>query len=151
VAPTNHRQSSLQTEAKTGLSSLMNQLAQGFAGLLAVVLLTGGAPSGFTIGLTFCMGVAFIAWKEKQRTEEIIQSNAPEISEKAENSRGVPVTHETTLDEKPLQISEPMETLHQLMLEKQALEKERLALKKEIAGLRQHQSEERKSSPETPV
>jgi hypothetical protein len=78
VAQVNRRQSSLHTAATSGLSSLVKQVAQGFVGLLAVLLLAGGAPSGFMIGLTFCLGVAFIAWQEKQRAEEVNPLTNPE-------------------------------------------------------------------------
>jgi hypothetical protein len=163
VALTNRRQSSLQTEAKTGLSSLMNQVAQGFVGLLSVLLLTGGAPSGFTIGLVFCVGVAFIAWKEKQRTEKMLQSAAPEISDKAENlnkaanSKMVFVAQEKTLYKNLTELQEALQTnlsvLTKHKLEKLAeLELKKLvAIERAIAVLGQDHPEEQDSSLETPV
>jgi uncharacterized protein YjbI with pentapeptide repeats len=62
-----HKQLTLEQEAKAGFSSLLKQSFSVFIGLLIMLLLTGGTPSGFVVGLSFSLGVAFVAWSEKQR------------------------------------------------------------------------------------
>jgi len=71
MALVNHRKTSLYEEAKTGLSSLVKQTAQVFAGLLVMLLLTKGNPPAFIIGLSFCIGTTFVAWSEKKRFAEV--------------------------------------------------------------------------------
>ena len=67
MALTNRRHISLYEEAKAGLSSLIKQTALVGAGFLVMLLLTGGNPPGFVVGLSVCLGIAFVAWSEKKR------------------------------------------------------------------------------------
>jgi uncharacterized protein YjbI with pentapeptide repeats len=70
VVPVNRNNMSLYREAKAGLSSLVKQTAQVFIGLMVMLLLTGGNPPGFIVALSFCLGVGFVAWNEKERLLE---------------------------------------------------------------------------------
>jgi hypothetical protein len=67
MALTSRKHISLYEEAKAGLSSLVKQTAQVGAGFLTMLLLTGGNPPGFVVGLSVCSGIAFVAWREKKR------------------------------------------------------------------------------------
>ncbi len=67
MALTNRRHISLYEEAKAGLSSLVKQTAQVGAGFVVMLLLTGGNPPGFVVGLSVCLGIAFVALSEKKR------------------------------------------------------------------------------------
>jgi hypothetical protein len=46
------------------LYSLLKQMAQVFLGFVVILLLTGGVPSPLIVGLSFLLGVAFIAVNE---------------------------------------------------------------------------------------
>jgi uncharacterized protein YjbI with pentapeptide repeats len=72
-----HKKFTLEQEAKTGFSSLLKQSFSVFVGLLLMLLLTGGNPPGFVVDLSFSLGVAFVAWSEKQR---LTNQQTPNIS-----------------------------------------------------------------------
>jgi hypothetical protein len=74
VVPANRNQMSLYQDTKAGLKSLIQQTAQVFVGFIIMLLVTGGNPSGLVVGLSFCLGVGFVAWSEKNRLEEINSS-----------------------------------------------------------------------------
>jgi len=83
MAPENNKTITLYEEAKAGLGSLVPQTATVFIGFAVMLLVTGGAPSGFVVGLSFCLGTAFVAWSEQKRIKKItkpMQAIAPEIS-----------------------------------------------------------------------
>jgi len=61
------KQISLYEEAEAGLNSLVKQTAQVGAGLLVMLLLTGGNPPALTVGLSVVGGIAFVAWSEEKR------------------------------------------------------------------------------------
>ena len=63
----NRKQISLYKEAEAGLNSLVKQTAQVGAGLLGMLLLTGGNPPALTVGLSVIGGIAFVAWSEEKR------------------------------------------------------------------------------------
>lgn len=63
----NRKQISLYEESQAGLNSLVKQTAQVGAGLLGMLLLTGGNPPALTVGLSVVGGIAFVAWSEEQR------------------------------------------------------------------------------------
>lgn len=63
----NRKQISLYEEAEAGLNSLFKQTAQVGAGLLGMLLLTGGNPPALTVGLSVVGGIAFVAWSEEKR------------------------------------------------------------------------------------
>ncbi len=63
----NRKQISLYEEAEAGLKSLVRQTAQVGAGLLGMLLLTGGSPPALTVGLSVVGGIAFVAWSEEKR------------------------------------------------------------------------------------
>lgn len=67
MAPVNNKTITLYEEAKAGLGSLVQQTATVFIGFAVMLLVTGGAPSGFVVGLSFCLGTAFVAWSEQRR------------------------------------------------------------------------------------
>ena len=63
----NRKQISLYDEAEAGLTSLVKQTAQVGAGLLGILLLTGGSPPALTVGLSVVGGIAFVASSEEKR------------------------------------------------------------------------------------
>jgi hypothetical protein len=71
MAPTNRREVTLYEEAKAGFSSLVRQVAVVFIGFVVMLLVTGGAPSGFVVALSFCLGTTFVAWKEQKRISDL--------------------------------------------------------------------------------
>ncbi|MEG3925754.1 MULTISPECIES: pentapeptide repeat-containing protein [unclassified Microcoleus] len=75
----NRKQISLYKEAEAGLNSLVKQTAQVCAGLLGMLLLTGGNPPALTVGLSVVGGIAFVAWSEEKRLTKFYarQSHLP--------------------------------------------------------------------------
>jgi uncharacterized protein YjbI with pentapeptide repeats len=71
MALTNRRHINFYEESKAGLSSLVKQTALVGTGLLVMLLVTGGNPPGFIVGLSVCLGIAFVAWSEKKRLTDI--------------------------------------------------------------------------------
>ncbi len=71
MAAIHRKEVTLYEEAKAGLSSLVRQLVIVFLGFVVMLLLTGGAPSGFVVALSFCLGTAFVAWKEQKRISRL--------------------------------------------------------------------------------
>jgi uncharacterized protein YjbI with pentapeptide repeats len=67
----NRKQISLYEEAEAGLNSLVKQTAQVGAGLFMMLLLTGGNPPAFTVGLSVIGGIAFVAWSEEKRLTKL--------------------------------------------------------------------------------
>ena len=67
MAPVNNKTITLYEEAKAGLGSLVQQTVTVFIGFAVMLLVAGGAPSGFVVGLSFCIGTAFVAWSEQKR------------------------------------------------------------------------------------
>src|SRR4028118_235926 len=63
----NRKQISLYEEAEAGLKSLVKQTAQVGAGLLMMLLLTGGNPPALTLGLSVVGGITFVTWSEEKR------------------------------------------------------------------------------------
>lgn len=82
----NRRQISLYEEAKTGLSSFLWQTLWGFLGVMMMLLLTGGNPPGFIVALSFCVGVGFVAWSEKNRLAELPSSSEIQSEENFTNA-----------------------------------------------------------------
>ncbi|MBD3561849.1 hypothetical protein H6S82_23820, partial [Planktothrix sp. FACHB-1355] len=70
MALVNREKISLYEEAKAGLSSLLEQTAKVGAGLGIMLLLTGGNPPAYVVGLSFFLGIGFVAWSEKKRLTE---------------------------------------------------------------------------------
>jgi uncharacterized protein YjbI with pentapeptide repeats len=70
MAQVNRRKMSLYDEAKAGLSSLLKQTAIVFLGLLVMLIVTGGSPPAFIMGLSVLTGVSFVAWSENRRLTE---------------------------------------------------------------------------------
>ncbi|MEG4035259.1 pentapeptide repeat-containing protein [Microcoleus sp. S36b_A4] len=71
------KQISLYEEAEAGLNSLVKQTAQVGAGLLMMLLLTGGNPPAFTVGLSVVGGIAFVAWSEEKRLTKFYVRQSP--------------------------------------------------------------------------
>lgn len=74
MAPINRNSISLYEDAKATFISLLQHTAQVGAGLIIMLLLTGGNPPGFIMGLSFFLGVAFVAWSEKKRLDKFNKS-----------------------------------------------------------------------------
>jgi len=90
----NRKEVSLYKEAKAGLSSLIKQTGQVFAGLILILILTRGNPPGWIVASSFFIGIAFVAWSENKRTTKRIGSadlSGADLSDE---------TNETKLDEK---------------------------------------------------
>lgn len=75
MAPTTRNQISLYEEASAGLRSLVKQTALVSVGWLMMLVLTGGAPSGFVVSFSFFLSVVFVAWLEKQRITKLKYNN----------------------------------------------------------------------------
>lgn len=58
-------------EAESALFSFFRQGFYGFMGVILMLLLTGGNPSGLIVVLTFACGMGWVAWKEKQRLNRL--------------------------------------------------------------------------------
>jgi uncharacterized protein YjbI with pentapeptide repeats len=71
MAPSNRNQISLYEEAIAGIRSLAKQTTFVFVSLLIMLVLTGGAPSGFVMSLSFFLGVVSVAFLEKQRVTNL--------------------------------------------------------------------------------
>ncbi|BBC22955.1 hypothetical protein ABRG53_0698 [Pseudanabaena sp. ABRG5-3] len=71
MVPINRKKISLYEEAKNGLSSLVWQIATVFVGFIFMLLLTVGNPSSFAITIVFILGIAFVAWHEKNRVTKL--------------------------------------------------------------------------------
>jgi hypothetical protein len=82
IVPMNHKKITLYEEAKAGLSSLVQQTATVFISFVVMLLVTGGAPSGFIVALSFCLGTTFVAWREQRRIAKMrvkYLSNSSEV------------------------------------------------------------------------
>ncbi|MBE9092426.1 pentapeptide repeat-containing protein [Tychonema sp. LEGE 07203] len=79
----NRKQISLYEEAEAGLNSLVKQIVQVGTGFLMMLLLTGGNPPAFTVGLSVVGGIAFVAWSEEKRLTKFYgrQSQIPNSPE----------------------------------------------------------------------
>lgn len=71
MAPVNRKEISLYQEAKSGFTSLIQQTAIIFVGFIVMLLVTAGTPSSFTILLSFCLGIVFVAWSEQRRIKNL--------------------------------------------------------------------------------
>ncbi|MBD2441370.1 hypothetical protein [Nostoc sp. FACHB-110] len=52
----------------TRITSLLKQTAYVGLGFLVMLLITGGRPSGFTVGLCVVLGIGFVVWSESKRS-----------------------------------------------------------------------------------
>src|SRR5579883_753220 len=89
MALSNRRNISLYEEAKAELISLIKQTALVGVGFLVMLLLTGGYPPAFVMGLSVCLGIVFVAWSEKKRIKDSKESYIPveDIQEDNDKSR----------------------------------------------------------------
>ena len=71
MAPVDRNEISLYEEAKSGFTSLIQQTAIIFVGFILMLLVTAGTPSSFTILLSFCLGIVFVAWSEQRRIKNL--------------------------------------------------------------------------------
>lgn len=71
MAQGTHNELNLYEEAKAGLFSLIQQTVAVFLGFVLMLLATGGAPSGFAIALSFCLGTGFVSWSEQKRVRNL--------------------------------------------------------------------------------
>lgn len=55
-------------EIKNKLASLLKQTAYVVLGFLVMLLITGGRPSGFIVGLSVILGIGFTVWSENKRS-----------------------------------------------------------------------------------
>jgi hypothetical protein len=81
MVPISHKKITLYEEAKAGLVSLVQQTATVFISFVVMLLVTGGAPSGFIVALSFCLGTAFVAWSEQRRITKIRMQSLSNYSE----------------------------------------------------------------------
>lgn len=81
MAQGNRSEINLYADAKAGFKSLIKQTASVFVGFLILLLMTGGAPSGTVVSLSFCFGVAYVAWSEQTRLRNLRSSNCEELVE----------------------------------------------------------------------
>jgi hypothetical protein len=89
MVPVNRRQLSLYDEAKAGFSSLLRQTTVVFVSFVVILLLTGGAPSSFAIALSFCSGIAFVAWSEQRRITKLRDKDTTNSSGNIKHKRAV--------------------------------------------------------------
>ncbi|MBW4619112.1 MAG: hypothetical protein KME17_07105 [Cyanosarcina radialis HA8281-LM2] len=85
----NRNNTSLDREAKAGLSSLLQQTAVVFIGFLVILLLSRGSPSPFIVGLSFVLGTIYVAWSEKRRIHKSRQllTKLPKLTTAATNEQ----------------------------------------------------------------
>ena len=99
----NRKQISLYEEAEAGLTSLVKQTAQVGAGLLGMLLLTGGNPPALTVGLSVVGGIAFVAWSEEKRLTKFYarrsQLKHPPVIASDNNRSQLPNHNESELPE----------------------------------------------------
>jgi hypothetical protein len=99
---------SLLEEAQSGFYSLVQQTATVFIGFLVMLLIAGGAPSGFVIALSVGLGTCFVAWREHQRLKlkSPISSSAPTvgIDERFVSSRIVQVSAYLKVETSPTEL-----------------------------------------------
>jgi uncharacterized protein YjbI with pentapeptide repeats len=67
MVPVSHKKISLDQEAVNGMTSLFQQGSVALLSFLAILLLTGGAPSGLAVGLTVGLSGIFVTWSEQRR------------------------------------------------------------------------------------
>jgi hypothetical protein len=89
MVPVNRRPLSLYDEAKAGFSSLLRQTTVVFVSFVVILLLTGGAPSSFAIALSFCSGIAFVAWGEQRRITKLRDKDTTNSSGNIKHGRAV--------------------------------------------------------------
>lgn len=53
-------------QMKIKLPPLLKQIATVELGFLVILLLTGGRPSGFIVGLSVVLGTCFVVWSENK-------------------------------------------------------------------------------------
>jgi uncharacterized protein YjbI with pentapeptide repeats len=62
-----HKKTRLDQEAAAGMTSLLHQGGAVLACFIAMLALTGGAPSGLAVGLTVGLSGIFVTWSEQYR------------------------------------------------------------------------------------
>ncbi|MCG9890381.1 MAG: pentapeptide repeat-containing protein [Thermosynechococcaceae cyanobacterium MS004] len=67
MVPVSHKNIGLDQEAAAGMTSLLQQGGAVLLGFMAMLILTGGAPSGLAVGLTVGLSGIFVTWKEQHR------------------------------------------------------------------------------------
>jgi hypothetical protein len=75
---------SLYQEAKASFQSLIQQGALVFVGFATMLLLTGGNPSALIVGLSFSLGVGFVAWSEAKRLEKLADNPEAKVTDSSE-------------------------------------------------------------------
>ncbi len=70
MVPVNHKNRSLAQDAAEGMISLLQQGGVVLVCFIAMLFITGGAPSGLAIGLTFGLSGIFVTWSEQHRLTE---------------------------------------------------------------------------------
>jgi uncharacterized protein YjbI with pentapeptide repeats len=67
VVPVSHNYKRLNQVAAEAVTSLFQQGGMVLLGFVAMLVITGGAPSGLAVGLTVGLSGLFVAWSEQQR------------------------------------------------------------------------------------
>lgn len=88
MAQLNRENPSLYDEAKSELGSLVKQTAQVFAGLVVMLIISSGNPSGIAIGFSFLIGTSFVAWSEKNSRSKF-KSEIVNYSESTETEKSL--------------------------------------------------------------
>lgn len=79
----------LYKQAKKGLKSLFVQTAQVSAGLIVMLIVTGGNPPGWLVSTSFLFGVGFVAWSENKRQINLFKHKTPSIPTEANISHTI--------------------------------------------------------------
>jgi uncharacterized protein YjbI with pentapeptide repeats len=96
VVPVSHKYKGLNQVAAEGMTSLFQQGGMVLLGFVAMLVITGGAPSGLAVGLTVGLSGLFVAWSEQRR----LASDSSRVNDEvAERDRNV------ALGEMPLTVS----------------------------------------------
>jgi uncharacterized protein YjbI with pentapeptide repeats len=80
MVPVSHKKISLDQEAANGMISLLQQGGAVLVCFMAMLALTGGAPSGLVVGLTAGLSGIFVTWTEQHRlTKKNLDSSKNEV------------------------------------------------------------------------
>jgi uncharacterized protein YjbI with pentapeptide repeats len=74
VLPVSHKYKRLNQVAAEGMTSLFQQGGIVLSGFVAMLVITGGAPSGLAVGLTVGLSGLFVAWSEQNRLARLKHS-----------------------------------------------------------------------------
>jgi uncharacterized protein YjbI with pentapeptide repeats len=82
VVPVSHKYKRLNQVAAKGMTSLFQQGGMVLLCFVAMLVITGGAPSGLAVGLTVGLSGLFVAWSEQRRLASDISRVNDEVTER---------------------------------------------------------------------